>query len=44
MALTRAATTLHGITGLEVFSQKAKIVNGKITAYRVTLEVTFILD
>jgi hypothetical protein len=43
-ALTRAAKTLHGITGLEVLSQKAKVVNGKIAEYRVTLEVTFILD
>jgi flavin-binding protein dodecin len=43
-AIARAAKTLHGITGLEVLSQKAKIVNGKIAEYRVTLEVTFILD
>jgi dodecin len=43
-ALKRAAKTLRGITGLEVVSQKAKVVNGKIAEYRVTLEVTFILD
>ena len=44
MGLQRAAKTLHGITGLEVISQKAKIDNGKISEYRVTLEITFILD
>jgi flavin-binding protein dodecin len=43
-ALARAAKTLRGITGLEVLSQKAKVENGKIAEYRVTLEVTFILD
>ena len=43
-ALKRAAKTLRGITGLEVISQKAKVVNGKIAEYRVTLEVTFVLD
>ena len=43
-ALSRAAKTLHGITGLEVLAQKAKVENGKIAAYRVTVEVTFILD
>jgi dodecin len=42
--LGRAAATLRGITGLEVISQKAKVDNGKITEYRVTIEVTFVLD
>lgn len=42
--LSRAATTLRGITGLEVVSQKAKVENGRITEYRVSIEVTFVLD
>jgi flavin-binding protein dodecin len=42
--LSRAASTLRGITGLEVVSMKAKVENGKIAEYRVTLEVTFVLD
>lgn len=42
--LRRASKTLHGITGLEVISQKAKVVDSKITEYRATIEVTFILD
>ena len=41
---SRAATTIRGITGLEVVSQKAKVENGKISEYRVTMEVTFILE
>ena len=42
--LKRAALTLHGITGLEVVSQKAKVEAGKIVEYRVTFELTFVLD
>jgi hypothetical protein len=42
--LKRAAKTLRGITGLEVLSIKAKVDNGKIQEYRVTLKITFILE
>ena len=42
--LARAASTLHGITGLEVVAMKAKVENGQISEYRVTIEVTFVLD
>jgi flavin-binding protein dodecin len=42
--LERAAKTVRGITGLEIISQKAKIDGGKISEYRVTMEVTFILE
>jgi flavin-binding protein dodecin len=42
--LERAAKTVRGITGLEIVSQKAKIENGKIAEYRVTMELTFILE
>jgi flavin-binding protein dodecin len=42
--LSRAASTLRGITGLEVIAQKAKVENGRIVEYRVTIEVTFVLD
>ncbi len=42
--LKRAATTVRGITGLEVVSQKAKVVDGRIAEWRVTMEVTFILE
>ncbi|MGH6883442.1 dodecin family protein [Hypericibacter sp.] len=43
-AVKRAAKTLRGITGVEVIKQKAKVSKGKIEEYRVTLEVTFILE
>ena len=42
--LKRASTTLRGITGLHVVEQKASVNNGKISEYRVTMEVTFILE
>lgn len=42
--LDRARKTIHGITGLEVLSQKAKVENDKVTEYRVEMQATFILD
>ena len=42
--LNRATQTLRGVTGFEVISLKGKVEEGKITEYRVTLEVTFILE
>jgi dodecin len=42
--MKRAAKTLRGITGFEVISQKGKVEKGRIVEYRVTMEVTFILD
>ncbi|MCK6451515.1 MAG: dodecin family protein [Alphaproteobacteria bacterium] len=42
--LARAAKTVRGITGLEVISEKAKVEKGKIVEYRVTMELTFVLE
>lgn len=42
--LKRANKTLRGITGLELVSMKAHVEKGKITEYRVTMEITFILE
>lgn len=42
--LSRASKTLRGITGLHVLEEKASVANGKIAEYRVTMEVTFILE
>lgn len=42
--LSRASKTLRGIKGLEVVSTKAKVDDGKISEYRVTLKITFLLD
>ena len=40
----RAAKTLRGITGLKVKEMRAKVEDGKIVEYRVTLDVLFILE
>ena len=42
--LARANRTLRGITGLHVIEQKASVRNGKIDEFRVTMEVTFVLE
>jgi flavin-binding protein dodecin len=42
--LARANKTLRGITGLHVIEQKASVKSGRIDEYRVTMEVTFILE
>ena len=42
--LRRAAKTIRGITGLHVLEQKAKVDKGKISEFRVTMEVTFVLE
>jgi len=42
--LQRASKTLRGITGLHVIDQKASVKDGKIAEFRVTMEVTFILE
>jgi flavin-binding protein dodecin len=42
--LARANRTLRGITGLHVIEQKASVRDGKIDEFRVTMEVTFILE
>ena len=42
--LERANRTLRGITGLHIVEQKAKVEQGRIAEYRVTMEVTFVLD
>ncbi|HEV7263910.1 MAG TPA: dodecin family protein [Falsiroseomonas sp.] len=42
--LERASKTLRGITGLHVVEMKASVSNGKVAEFRVTMEVTFILE
>ena len=42
--LARASKTIRGITGLHVIEQKASVAQGKIAEYRVTMEVTFLLE
>ena len=42
--IARASKTIRGITGLEVIAQKCQVENNKITEYRATIEVTFLLE
>ncbi len=42
--LNRANQTVRGITGLHLIEQKAKVENGRIAEYRVTMEITFVLE
>jgi flavin-binding protein dodecin len=42
--LERASRTVRGITGLHVVEQKAKVVKGKVAEYRVTTNLTFVLE
>lgn len=44
VGVDRATKTLHNVKGAWVKSEKVVIEDGKITEYRVNLEVTFILD
>ncbi len=41
--VAKAADSLHDITGAWIKEQSAKVVNGKVTEYRVNLKVTFVL-
>jgi flavin-binding protein dodecin len=43
-AVKRATKTLRGVTGGDITAQKVKIENGKITEYRIEMDVIFILE
>jgi len=40
----RAKKTLRNITGLKVLEEKARVEEGKIVEYLVTLQVIFVLE
>jgi flavin-binding protein dodecin len=40
----RASQTLRGITGIKVLEEKARVEDGRITEYLVTLQVIFLLE
>jgi flavin-binding protein dodecin len=42
--LARADKTLRNISGAWVKEQKVEVEGGKVTAWQVTMEVTFVLD
>jgi flavin-binding protein dodecin len=44
VGIERANTTLRNVQGAWVKDQKVEVENGKIVAFQVALEVTFILE
>lgn len=42
--IARASKTLKNVTGAWVSEQKLTVADGAVTAYRVTLKITFILE
>lgn len=42
--VARAAQTLQNVTGAWVKDQKCTVTDGKITEWRVTMKITFILN
>jgi flavin-binding protein dodecin len=40
----RARETLRGITGIKVIEEKARVEDGRIAEYLVTLQVVFVLE
>jgi dodecin len=42
--IDKASETLHGIQGAWVSEEKVEVADGKITEFRVTLRITFVLD
>jgi len=43
-AVKEASQSLRHITGIDVVNQTAKVEDGKITEYRTTLNVAFVLE
>ena len=43
-ALKEASKTLHGISGLDVINTTAVVKDNKITEYRATLKVAFLIE
>ncbi len=44
LGFARANETLRGITGIRIIDEKARVEDGVIVEYLVTLEVVFLLD
>jgi flavin-binding protein dodecin len=44
LGLERAKKTLRGITGMRVIEEKARVEDGDIVEYLVTLQVIFLLE
>jgi flavin-binding protein dodecin len=44
LGFARASKTLRGITGMKIVEEKARVEDGAIVEFLVTLEVIFLLD
>ena len=42
--VARAARTLHNIRSAWIKEQEVQVDNGRITAYKVIMKITFVLD
>ncbi len=42
-AVSKAAESINAITGVEVIHQAADVRDGKVSSYRVTLKLSFIV-
>ncbi len=43
-AVAKAAETISGITGVEVFKQTATVQNGKIQQFRTSVRIAFVVQ
>jgi flavin-binding protein dodecin len=43
-AVTRASKSVHGIKSIYIKDMEAKVENNKITKFRITAKVSFMLD
>lgn len=44
LGLARARQTLRGITGIKILEEKARVEDGSIVEYLVTMQVIFLLE
>ena len=44
LGFARASKTLRGITGIKVVDERARVEDGEIVEYLVTLQIIFLLD
>jgi flavin-binding protein dodecin len=44
LGFERASKTLRGITGIKIIEESARVEDGEILEYLVTLQVIFLLD
>lgn len=44
IGIERASTTLRNVQGAWIKDQKVEVVDGKVVAFQVAMEVTFILE